>query len=107
MDNPNLLNWSILTRNTLPLFFPPSISLLPSFFLPPSLFYFLSFSYSLSSSSLFLFFFPLFRLSFFSLLGPDAFPPNPALDDNSYSSIFLSHSILCFPLSIHRWQALI
>src|SRR6218665_3919134 len=133
MDNPNLLNCLVLARNTLPLSFtlplffylsplpfffliylsysiplssffphslppysslPPSLSIIPSFSLPSSLP--LPFPFRTHSSL------PLFCLSSFR----HALPLNPTLHDTSYSSIFLSLSILSFifislPLFLH------
>ena len=125
MANPNLLKCSILTINKLPSrFLPPSLHLYPS--IPPAfsslpLLPYISLSYTPSLCSfLSLFFltsfllpssFPLylpFPLShiFPSLYFPvllffllQTFSLNPTLHDPSYSSIFLSFSIL--PLSSH------
>src|SRR6218665_924978 len=97
MDKTNLLNCLKLTRNTYPSLLPTLylhssillLSYLPIYF-PPSLFPTLSLLPFYFSSRY-------FASLLFSLLGPDAFSPNPAFDDTSYSSIFLSHSILPSP----------
>src|SRR6218665_992903 len=96
MDKTNLLNCLILTRN-------PHPSLLPSLYLPSSILLpsylsiFLPLFFLLHLFPLSIFSSRYFASLLFSLLGPDAFSPNPAFDDTSYSSIFLSHSILPSP----------